>query len=129
TLQKTEKVVRVEVRIGDTVFVEKGGEIIPIILGIDYTKRQADSKQIKYIENCPECDTELVSAEGEVLHYCPNEAGCPPQIKGRIQHFISRRAMDVQGLGDETVGLLVDNHLIESPADLYELKKEQILPL
>src|SRR5699024_4192012 len=83
----------------------------------------------QYIENCPECDTELVRAEGEVLHYCPNEAGCPPQIKGRIQHFISRRAMDVQGLGEETVGLLVDNHLIESPADLYELKKEQLLPL
>lgn len=129
SLHNADQIERVDVRIGDTVFVEKGGEIIPKILGVDYTKRQADSTPVVYIQHCPECQTELVRAEGEVLHYCPNEAGCPPQIKGRIQHFISRRAMDVQGLGDETVGLLVDNHLIESPADLYELKKEQILPL
>lgn len=129
SLHNADQIERVDVRIGDTVFVEKGGEIIPKILGVDYTKRPADSEPIQYIEQCPECGTELVRAKGEVLHYCPNEAGCPPQIKGRIQHFISRRAMDVQGLGDETVGLLVDNHLIESPADLYELNKEQILPL
>lgn len=129
SLHNADQIERVDVRIGDTVFVEKGGEIIPKILGVDYTKRKSDSQEVQYITECPECGTELIRAEGEVQHYCPNATGCPPQVKGRIQHFISRKAMDVQGLGDETVGLLVDNHLIESPADLYELTKEQILPL
>lgn len=129
SLHNADQIEKLDVRVGDTVFVEKGGEIIPKILGVDYTKRQPDSVSLHYIENCPECGTGLVRAEGEAQHYCPNAAGCPPQIKGRIQHFISRKAMDVQGLGDETVGLLVDNHLIESPADLYELTKEQVLPL
>lgn len=129
SLHNADQIEKLDVRVGDTVFVEKGGEIIPKILGVDYTKRQLDSVFVHYIENCPDCGTELVRAEGEAHHYCPNITGCPTQIKGRIQHFISRKAMDVQGLGDETVGVLVDNHLIESPADLYELKKEQVLPL
>lgn len=129
SLHNADQIEKLDVRIGDTVFVEKGGEIIPKILGVDYTKRKPDSVPTEYITECPECNTKLVRAEGEAQHYCPNATGCPPQIKGRIQHFISRKAMDVQGLGDETVGLLVDNHLIESPADLYELKKEQLLPL
>lgn len=129
SLHNADQIEKLDLRVGDTVFVEKGGEIIPKVLGVDYTKRLPDSKSVHYIEHCPECGTELVRAEGEAHHYCPNAAGCPVQIKGRIQHFISRKAMDVQGLGNETVGLLVDNHLIESPADLYDLKKEQILPL
>lgn len=129
SLHNADQIEKLDIREGDTVFVEKGGEIIPKILGVDYAKRHSNSKPLHYIENCPECGTALVRAAGEAHHYCPNAAGCPPQIKGRIQHFISRKAMDVQGLGNETVGLLVDNHLIESPADLYELKKEQVLPL
>lgn len=129
SLHNADQIEKLDVRVGDTVFVEKGGEIIPKILGVDYSKRKADSQSVVYVTECPECGTELVRAEGEAQHYCPNAMGCPPQVKGRIQHFISRKAMDIQGLGEETVGLLVDNHLIETPADLYELKKEQLLPL
>lgn len=129
SLHNADQIEKLDVRVGDTVFVEKGGEIIPKILGVDYSKRKADSQSVVYVTECPECGTELVRAEGEAQHYCPNAMGCPPQVKGRIQHFISRKAMDIQGLGEETVGLLVDNHLIETSADLYELKKEQLLPL
>lgn len=129
SLHNADQIEKLDVRVGDTVFVEKGGEIIPKILGVDYSKRKADSQSVVYVTECPECGTELVRAEGEAQHYCPNAMGCPPQVKGRIQHFISRKAMDIQGLGEETVGLLVDNHLIETPADLYELNKEQLLPL
>ena len=129
SLHNADQIEKLDVRVGDTVFVEKGGEIIPKILGVDYSKRKVDSQSVVYVTECPECGTELVRAEGEAQHYCPNSMGCPPQVKGRIQHFISRKAMDIQGLGEETVGLLVDNHLIETPADLYELKKEQLLPL
>jgi len=129
SLHNADQIEKLDVRVGDTVFVEKGGEIIPKILGVDYSKRKVDSQSVVYVTECPECGTELVRAEGEAQHYCPNAMGCPPQVKGRIQHFISRKAMDIQGLGEETVGLLVDNHLIETPADLYELKKEQLLPL
>lgn len=129
SLHNADQIEKLDVRVGDTVFVEKGGEIIPKILGVDYSKRKVDSQSVVYVTECPECGTELVRAEGEAQHYCPNAMGCPPQVKGRIQHFISRKAMDIQGLGEETVGLLVDNHLIETPADLYELNKEQLLPL
>ncbi len=129
SLHNADQIEKLDVREGDSVFVEKGGEIIPKIVGVDFTKRDPDSRPTKYIENCPECGTELVRVEGEALHYCPNATGCPPQIIGRIQHFISRKAMDIEGLGGETVALLVNENLIENYADLYELKKIQILPL
>lgn len=129
SLHNADQIAKLDVREGDTVFVEKGGDIIPKIVGVDFTKRDADSVETKYPETCPECDTELKRIEGEALHYCPNAAGCPPQIIGRIQHFISRRAMDIEGLGGETVALFVKNNLIENYADLYTLKKEDILPL
>jgi len=129
SLHNADQIEKLDVREGDTVFVEKGGEIIPKIVGVDFKKRNPDSLPTQFITHCPECQTELVRAEGEALHYCPNSAACPPQVKGRIEHFISRRAMDIAGLGAETVNLLVNQGLIENYADLYELRKEQILPL
>ncbi|HEA30255.1 MAG TPA: NAD-dependent DNA ligase LigA [Leeuwenhoekiella sp.] len=129
SLHNADQIEKLDVREGDTVFVEKGGEIIPKIIGVDFEKRDPKSEPTEYLKTCPECDTELVRAEGEAIHYCANALGCPPQIIGRIQHFISRRAMDIEGLGGETVALLVKNDLIHNYADLYELKKEEILPL
>ena len=129
SLHNADQIEKLDVREGDTVFVEKGGEIIPKIVGVDFTKRDPDSTPTKYATHCPECDTELVRNEGEAQHYCPNTNGCPPQIIGRIQHYISRKAMDIEGLGGETVALLVKEDLIENYADLYQLKKEDILPL
>ncbi|MHA6280158.1 NAD-dependent DNA ligase LigA [Salinimicrobium sp. CAU 1759] len=129
SLHNADQIEKLDVREGDEVYVEKGGEIIPKIVGVDFTKRDPQSEATHYITNCPECDTELVRNEGEAQHYCPNFNGCPPQIIGRIQHFISRKAMDIEGLGGETVALLVNEGLIGNYADLYELKKEQVLPL
>lgn len=129
SLHNADQIEKLDVREGDTVFVEKGGEIIPKIVGVDFKSRNPNSTPTQYIKNCPECGTELIRAEGEALHYCPNSAACPPQVKGRITHFISRKAMDIAGLGAETVNLLVNEGLINNYADLYELKKEQILPL
>lgn len=129
SLHNADQIEKLDVREGDTVFVEKGGEIIPKIVGVDFTKRDPDSEPTQYATHCPECGTELIRAEGEAQHYCPNTNGCPPQIIGRIQHYISRKAMDIEGLGGETVALLVNNDLIENYADLYTLKKEDILPL
>ena len=114
---------------GDTVFVEKGGEIIPKVVGVDLNKRPVNSEPTNYITNCPDCNTTLARKEGDAKHYCPNEYGCPTQITGRIQHFISRKAMDIDGLGAETVELLFKEGLIYNYADLYELKVEQIIPL
>ncbi len=129
SLHNADQIEKLDIREGDTVFVEKGGEIIPKIIGVDFTKRDPDSEPTVYATNCPECDTKLIRTEGEAQHYCPNLTGCPPQIIGRIQHFISRKAMDIEGLGGETVSLLVNEGLIGNYADLYELKKEEILPL
>ncbi len=129
SLHNADQIERLDVREGDTVFVEKGGEIIPKIIGVDFTQRNPDSSPTKYITHCPECGTPLVRNEGEAQHYCPNVEGCPPQIIGRIQHFISRKAMDIEGLGGETVALLVNNGLINNYADLYLLHTEQIIPL
>lgn len=129
SLHNADQIEKLDVREGDTVFVEKGGEIIPKIVGVDFTKRDPDSEPTKYATHCPECGTQLVRNEGEAQHYCPNTNGCPPQITGRIQHYISRKAMDIEGLGGETVALLVNNELIGNYADLYTLKKEDILPL
>ena len=129
SLHNADQIEKLDAREGDEVYVEKGGEIIPKIVGVDFTKRDPQSEATHYITNCPQCDTGLVRNEGEAQHYCPNFNGCPPQIIGRIQHFISRKAMDIEGLGGETVALLVNEGLIGNYADLYELKKEQILPL
>ena len=129
SLHNADQIAKLDVREGDTVFVEKGGEIIPKIVKVDFTKRDADSKPTEYITHCPECGTELIRKEGEAQHFCPNDIGCPTQITGRIQHFISRKAMDIEGLGAETVELLFDEGLIDDYADLYTLTKEQILPL
>ncbi|MBP6584418.1 MAG: NAD-dependent DNA ligase LigA [Flavobacterium sp.] len=129
SLHNADQIEKLDIRIGDTVFVEKGGEIIPKIIAVDLSKRQDNSIPTKYITHCPECNTELVRTEGEANHYCPNFYGCPPQIIGRIQHFISRKAMDIEGLGGETVALLFNNGLVHNYADLYELTVEQILPL
>ncbi|UKM63585.1 NAD-dependent DNA ligase LigA [Flavobacteriaceae bacterium GSB9] len=129
SLHNADQIEKLDVRVGDTVFVEKGGEIIPKILGVDLLKRLPDSKPTVYIKNCPECGTKLVRQDGEAQHYCPNYNGCKPQIVGRIQHYISRKAMDIEGLGGETVALLVKENLISNYSDLYELTKEQIIPL
>ncbi|WP_299536383.1 NAD-dependent DNA ligase LigA [Ulvibacterium sp.] len=129
SLHNADQIAKLDVREGDTVFVEKGGEIIPKIMGVDFTKRPADSRPTQYIAVCPECGTLLVRKEGEAQHFCPNDTGCPPQITGRIQHFISRKAMDIEGLGSETVELLFKEGLIANYADLYTLTKEQVMPL
>ena len=129
SLHNADQIEKLDIREGDTVFVEKGGEIIPKIIAVNLAKRPAHSLPTKYIAACPECNTPLERTEGDAKHYCPNEYGCPPQITGRIQHFISRKAMDIEGLGGETVELLFKEGLIHDYADLYDLTKEQILPL
>ena len=129
SLHNADQIEKLDIREGDEVFVEKGGEIIPKIIAVDLAKRPEDSKPTVYITHCPECQTELVRPEGEAKHYCPNYNGCPPQIVGRIQHYISRKAMDIEGLGGETVALLVKEGLISNYADLYELTVEQVIPL
>ena len=127
SLHNADQIEKLDIRIGDEVFVEKGGEIIPKIIAV--AQRGNQIEPTRYITHCPECQTELVRSEGEANHFCPNFYGCPPQIIGRIQHFITRKAMDIDGLGGETVALLFNAGLVTNYADLYELKKEQIIPL
>jgi DNA ligase (NAD+) len=129
SLHNADQIAKLDIRVGDTVYVEKGGEIIPKIVGVDLALRHSDSAPTQYITTCPECGTTLQRQPGEAQHFCPNYAGCPPQITGRIQHFISRKAMDIEGLGGETVELLFKEGLIENYADLYSLTKEQVIPL
>ncbi|SDS54341.1 DNA ligase (NAD+) [Formosa sp. Hel1_31_208] len=129
SLHNADQIEKLDIREGDEVFVEKGGEIIPKIIAVDLSKRPLDSKPTQYITNCPECHTELIRQEGDAKHYCPNYNGCNPQIIGRIQHFISRKAMDIEGLGGETVALLVNEGLISNYSDLYTLTKKEVLPL
>lgn len=129
TLHNADQIAKLDLHIGDHVFVEKGGEIIPKITGVDLKKRPKDATAVRYIRKCPECGEALVRREGEALHYCPNEDGCPPQIKGKIEHFISRRAMDIDSLGEGKVELLFDKGLIKEPADLYRLEAGQLLGL
>lgn len=129
SLHNADQIERLDIRVGDEVFVEKGGEIIPKIIAVDFSKRLPNSQPAQYIKNCPECGTELLRNEGEVQHYCPNYNGCHPQIVGRIQHFISRKAMDIEGLGGETVALLVKEGLIRDYSDLYALSKDQVIGL
>ncbi len=127
SLHNADQIEKLDIRLGDVVFVEKGGEIIPKIMGV--AERGNQPQPTAYITHCPECETELVRKEGEAQHYCPNFYGCPPQIIGRIQHYITRKAMDIEGLGGETVALLYHNKLVEDYSDLYELKIEDIIPL
>ena len=129
TLHNADQIELLDIRIGDMVYVEKGGEIIPKITGIDLSARQAESQPLEYITHCPECGATLVRYEGEAKHYCPNQNGCRPQILGRIVHFIRRKAMNIESLGEETVELLFANNLLHNIADLYDIKAEQIATL
>ncbi len=129
SLHNADQIFLLDLHLDDMVYVEKGGEIIPKIVGVDYSSRNEKSMAIGFIDTCPECGTLLIKNEGEANHFCPNYLHCPPQIKGRIEHFISRRAMDIEGLGEETVDLLFSKGLIKNIADLYELQTEQLVPL
>ncbi len=129
SLHNANEIERLDLRIGDYVFVEKGGEIIPKVTAVDLLKRTKSSRAVKYISQCPECKTSLVRVEGEANHYCPNQSGCPPQIKGRIEHFIQRKAMDIDSLGEKTISQLFDLGLVKSPADLYDLKEDDLARL
>jgi DNA ligase (NAD+) len=129
SLHNADQIALLDLHINDMVFVEKGGEIIPKIVGVDLGNRTSESYRVEFISECPECGTPLVKNEGEANHFCPNYLHCPPQIKGRIEHFISRKAMDIDGLGEETVDLLFSKRLISNIADLYDLQKEQLVPL
>ena len=122
SLHNAEQIAALDIRVGDMVYVEKGGEIIPKITGVELSERTADCKPFEYITRCPECGAELVRFEGEAKHYCPNQSGCRPQIVGRIVHFIGRKAMNIDGLGGETVELLFENGLVRDIADLYSLR-------
>lgn len=129
SLHNANEIARLDLHIGDYVFVEKGGEIIPKVTGIDLSKRSGDTQPIIYIDKCPECGSKLVRTEGEAAYYCPNITGCAPQITGRIEHFIQRKAMDIESLGERTIHQLYSLGLAKSPADLYDLKKEDVLRL
>ncbi len=129
SLHNDDQIKLLDLHYGDTVFIEKGGEIIPKIIGVERSARESGSTAIRFISACPVCGSKLSRKEGEAHHYCPNETGCPPQIKGKIIHFVSRKAMDIDGLGEETIELLYEKGLIKSIADLYELKKETLIPL
>ncbi len=129
SVHNANEIKRLDLRIGDTVFVEKGGEIIPKITGVNLGLRPENSIPIEYISNCPECGTPLIRKEGEAVHYCPNEKGCPPQIKGKLEHFIQRKALNIEGIGSETVDQLYAKGLVKDPADLYDLTFEKLCSL
>lgn len=129
TLHNADIIKSHDLHVGDTVMVEKGGEIIPKIVGVNTDLRNADAQPVEFIECCPECGTPLVRNEGEAAWYCPNDAACPPQVRGRIAHFVSRKAMNIDTLGEETIDLLVTSGLIKNAADLYDLTISKLLPL
>lgn len=129
SLHNANEIARLDLHIGDFVFVEKGGEIIPKVTGVDKEKRPSDAQPVVYLKECPECGTPLVRFEGEAAFYCPNVNGCPPQIKGRIEHFIQRKAMDIESLGERTIHQLYELGLVKSPADLFDLTREDVLKL
>jgi len=129
SLHNADQIYLLDLHKDDMVYVEKGGEIIPKIVGVEKALRTENSASISFVDKCPECGTELVRNEGEANHFCPNYLHCPPQIKGRIEHFISRRAMDIDGLGEETTDLLYNKGLIRNIADLYDLSINQLIPL
>ena len=127
TLHNADVIENLGIRIDDTVFVEKGGEIIPKITGIDISKRSSGSRPLEFIRRCPECNSLLVRQEGESAWYCPNDSGCPPQIKGRLEHFISRRAMNIESLGEGKIGILFERGLVHDVADLYDLSFDKLI--
>ncbi len=129
SLHNADQIEKLDIRVGDTVMVEKGGEIIPKIVGVEITQRDIFSQATQYITHCPECGTALIRKEGEAQHYCPNEWGCPPQIKGKMQHFISRKAMNIDGLGEETIDLLYEKGLVKNIEDLYALTFDDLFAL
>ncbi len=129
SIHNANEIERLDLHIGDTLFVEKGGEIIPKITGVDVSKRALDFEKVQFPTTCPECDTPLVRKDGEANHYCPNEKGCPPQIKGKIEHFIQRKALNIENLGTESIDLFYQKGIIKSPADLYDLTKEDLANL
>jgi len=129
SLHNADQIAKLDIREGDKVFVEKGGEIIPKVVGVELKDRDLFSQPTAYISKCPSCTTDLVRKEGDAKHYCPNNESCPPQIKGKFEHFISRKAMNIDGLGGETIELLIQEGLISEISDLYLLKKEDVLPL
>lgn len=129
SLHNADQIEKLDLYYGDSVAIEKGGEIIPKIISAESSKRSTDAKKVRYITHCPDCKTELVRMAGEADHYCPNNNGCPTQIIGRIQHFISRKAMNIYGLGNETIELLYHQGLLVSYADLYTLTYEKLIPL
>ena len=129
SLHNANEIERLDLRVGDTVYVEKGGEIIPKITGVDLTQRDPGSKAVAYIDKCPECGTPLERAEGEAVHYCPNRKGCPPQIKGSIEHYIQRKAVDIDSLGERTIHMLYEKGLVKNIADLYDLSFEEVYQL
>lgn len=129
SLHNADQIEKLDLHLLDSVYVEKGGEIIPKIVGVNIAKRQEGAARINFIDHCPECNSTLVRREGEAQHYCPNEIACPPQMKGKVEHFISRKAMNIDGLGAETVDALFEAGLIHSIADLYELTFDQVVAL
>jgi DNA ligase (NAD+) len=129
SLHNADQIEKHDLYLLDKVFIEKGGEIIPKIVDVNVAERSVDAQPVVFIENCPECDTPLQRQEGEAQHFCPNETGCPPQIKGKMEHFISRKAMNIDGLGAETIELLFEKQLINNAADLYDLQYEDLIRL
>jgi len=129
SLHNADIIANLDVRIGDMVYVEKGGEIIPKIVGVNLKQRDINARPIEYITNCPECGTPLIRNESEANHYCPNETKCPPQIKGKLEHFISRKAMNIDSLGEGKIEILYDNGLVYNVADLFDLTYEKLLGL
>lgn len=129
SLHNADQIEKLDLHIGDAVYVEKGGEIIPKIVGVNLSKRSDQVVRIQFIESCPECDTSLIRRDGEAQHFCPNEKSCPPQVTGRMEHFIARKAMNIDGLGGETIELLYKEKLISNIADLYDLTFDQIVQL
>lgn len=129
SLHNQDFIANMDLRINDLVFVEKGGEIIPKIVDVNYDKREPGTIKLEFIKNCPACRTPLVREPGEAAHFCPNEKSCPPQVMGRMEHFVSRRAMNIDSVGAETVSMLYENGLIKDISDFYTLKKEQLIGL
>jgi DNA ligase (NAD+) len=129
SLHNSDQIKRLDLHVNDFVYVEKGGEIIPKIVGVNTEKRTKDAGIIQFIGSCPECNATLIRREGEANHYCPNEDACPPQMKGKMEHFISRKAMNIDGLGAETIDLLYEKGLIKTSADLYDLTFDQVVEL
>jgi DNA ligase (NAD+) len=129
SIHNANEIIRLDLHVGDYVFVEKGGEIIPKITSVDFDKRKDNLDKIQFPTTCPECGTELIRKDGEANHYCPNDSGCPPQIKGKIEHFIQRKALNIDNIGTETIDIFYRKGLVKNPADLYDLKRENLLDI